>query len=89
MKITTDTYRSFWKKANEKTSCYPDALSFASMKADGATYDLITELECGLINVALSSGYSPDRWKHLLDVRNDEDCRIYILIGSRTIWKST
>ncbi len=28
--------------------------------------DLIAELECNLINLALSSGYSLDRWKQLL-----------------------
>lgn len=37
------------------------------MKA-GATDDLISELECGLINVALASRYSPDRWQNFLHV---------------------
>jgi hypothetical protein len=67
MTVSLDTYRAFWKKANERTSCYPDDLSFSTMKA-GATDDLISELACGLINVALASGYSPDRWQNLLDV---------------------
>jgi hypothetical protein len=66
MEISLDSYRAFWKKANEKTSCFPDALSFATMKA-GLTDDQISELECGLINAALTSGYSPESWKHLLD----------------------
>jgi hypothetical protein len=60
------------------------ALSFASMKA-GAMDGLISELECGLINVALSSGYSPDRWKHLLDVMILKKSGLTDLSSLRTI----
>jgi hypothetical protein len=67
MKISMESYRNFWKKAKEMTSAYPDALSFATMKV-GATDDQISEFECSLINIALKSGYSPERWRHLLDV---------------------
>lgn len=42
--LTTDSYRSFWKKANQYTSCYPGALSFASLKA-GVTDDVIADFE--------------------------------------------
>jgi hypothetical protein len=42
-------------------------MSFATMKV-GATDDVISELECSLINIALRSGYSPERWRHLLDI---------------------
>lgn len=63
MEISVDSYREFWRKANEKTSAFPDALSFATMKA-GATDALISELECELINIALRSGYSPEHWRH-------------------------
>jgi hypothetical protein len=57
MEISLESFRAFWKKAKENTSCYPDDLSFATMKA-GATDDTISELECELINIALKSGYS-------------------------------
>ncbi len=66
MTIPVENYRKFWRKANENISCYPDELSF-TMKG-GASDDLISEVECDLINIALSSGYSPSRWKNLLDV---------------------
>jgi hypothetical protein len=67
MTIPLESYRNFWKKANKKISCYPSALSFATMKA-GATDDIILEFECELINTSLASGYSPQRWQHLMDV---------------------
>ena len=44
MSISLESYRSFWKKANERISCYPAEMSFATMKA-GATDDTIAELE--------------------------------------------
>jgi hypothetical protein len=84
MTVSLDTYHAFWKKANERTSCYPDDLSFSTMKA-GATDDLISELECGLINVALASGYSPDRWQNLLDVMILKKSGITELSSLRTI----
>ncbi len=65
MTISIENYRKFWRKANENVSCYPDALSFSTMKA-GASDDLISKVECELINVALTSGYSPERWKKSL-----------------------
>ena len=67
MEISLESYQGLWKKANEKTSAYPDALSFATMKV-GASDEIISELEGSLINIALNSGYSPVRWRHLLDV---------------------
>jgi hypothetical protein len=35
------TYTAYWKEAKEKTSCYPSALSFATMKA-GTSSGLIS-----------------------------------------------
>lgn len=67
MEIAIESFRAFWQKATEKTSCYPDDLSFATMKA-GVMYERISKLECELINVALKSGYSLERWRHLLEV---------------------
>jgi hypothetical protein len=65
--LSLASYRAFWKKANERFFFYPGALSFATMKA-GSMDDLIAELECNLINLAPSLGYSLDRWKQRLDV---------------------
>ena len=33
MELSTPIYQRFWKKAKENISCYPDDLSFATMKA--------------------------------------------------------
>jgi hypothetical protein len=84
MEISMESYRNFWKKAKEKTSAYPDALSFATMKV-GATDDQISEFECSLINIALKSGYSPERWRHLLDVMILKKSGITELSSLRTI----
>jgi hypothetical protein len=54
------------------------------MKA-GATDDIISELECELINIALKSGYSPERWRHLLDVMILKKSGITQLSSLRTI----
>ena len=62
MDITLQQYKTFWKKAKENTSCYPDELSFATMKA-GTTDDLIAEVEWLLAHIPLLGGFSPARWK--------------------------
>lgn len=54
------------------------------MKA-GATNDLIAELECGLISIVLTSGYSPERWQNLLDVMILKKSGITELSSLRTI----
>jgi len=59
-------YATFWKKAKESTSVYPDALSFPTMKA-GASSHLISQIECMLTRIPLKGGFSPRRWKHCLD----------------------
>jgi hypothetical protein len=65
--FTTDSYRKFWKRAKQDTSCYPGALSFASLKA-GATDNLIAEFECALTRIPIHSRYSPKRWRQMIDV---------------------
>jgi len=67
MLISIQDYISFWRKAKETKSCYPDRLSFATMKADACS-DLIASIECNLANIPLKSEYSPQHWKHCLDV---------------------
>jgi hypothetical protein len=58
---------NFWQKAKETTSCFLDALSFATMKA-GAGLQMIASIKCTLVNIPLKSGYSPQQWKHCIDV---------------------
>jgi hypothetical protein len=92
MTIPLESYKNFWRKANEKISSYPSALSFATMKA-GATDELIAELECDLINIALSTGYSPECWQHLLDVmilknRDKLSFHLFILFAY-SLWTAT
>jgi hypothetical protein len=54
------------------------------MKA-GASDELIAEVECDLINIALASGYSPDRWRKLLDVMILKKSGVTQLSSLRTI----
>jgi hypothetical protein len=43
--MTIESYRNFWRKAKENTSCFPDALSFSTMKA-GASSEMISTIDC-------------------------------------------
>jgi hypothetical protein len=65
--LTLTEYRKFWTKAKEDTACYPDALSFSTMKV-GATSEYIAAIEHALVSIPLISGYSPRWWKNFLDV---------------------
>jgi hypothetical protein len=58
---------NFGKKAKETTAAYPDALSFATMKAE-ATSKMISLIECALVNIPLKSGCSSKHWKNFIDV---------------------
>jgi hypothetical protein len=82
--IPTESYRSFWNKAKENISCYPDALSFSSMKA-GSFSPLISEIECMLTSIPLQGGFAPDRWKRCIDVMILKRSGITVLSGLRTI----
>ncbi len=62
-----ESHKAFWRKAKENTACYPDQLSFATMKA-GAKDDLIAEVDCLMTRIPLKAGYAPKRWKKCLDV---------------------
>jgi len=67
MPLTVERYTGFWNKAKEKTSRYPDALSFSTMKA-GSRNPVIAEVECMLTRIPLKAGYAPSRWKNCMDV---------------------
>jgi hypothetical protein len=56
--IPIETYRAYWKKAKETTSCYPEKLSFATLIA-GAQDDVILEFEFIMTRIPLFSGYIP------------------------------
>jgi hypothetical protein len=62
-----ESYCRFWRKAKEKTSCYPGPLSFATLKA-GASDPLLAAFECSLTGIPLKGGFAPRRWKQMLDV---------------------
>jgi hypothetical protein len=65
--LPLDTYRSYWKSANSKTSCNPGALSFASLKSC-ALDDQLSEFKCSMTRLPLLSGYAPLRWQQMIDV---------------------
>jgi len=52
MDLKYEEYVGFWRKAQENTSSYPDALSFSTMKA-GTTSTLISEIEWRLIKMVI------------------------------------
>jgi len=62
-----ETYRRYWIKAKERTSCYPGELSFSTLKA-GAQDETICEFECIMTCIPLFSGYKPQRWKKCVAV---------------------
>jgi hypothetical protein len=67
MHLSTETYTRFWNKAKERTSTYPDALLFSTMKA-GSKTPSIAEAECMITRIPLKAGYAPKRWKNCMDV---------------------
>jgi len=83
MDMSLPSYRKFWRKARENTGCYPDALSFATMKA-GAQSELVSQIECALVIFPLKAGYSPIRWKQFLDVMIMKKLGATNLSGLRT-----
>jgi hypothetical protein len=84
MEISLPTHKKFWSKTKENTSCYPDDLSFATMKA-GAMDDLTAEIDFLLTNIPLKGGFSPDRWKKSIDVMIQKKSGVTHLSGLRTI----
>jgi hypothetical protein len=75
---------SFWKKAKQDTSCYPGALSFASLKA-GASDDLIAAFECAMTRISLQSGSLPKWWRQMVDVMILKRAGLTTLANLRTI----
>jgi hypothetical protein len=65
--LTMASYQAFWRKAKVNTSCYPSALSFAMLQAD-ASDNLTCDFECSMTRIPLKAGYSPIRWRKMLDV---------------------
>jgi hypothetical protein len=84
MTITIEGYKKYWQKAKEKTCCYPGPLSFSTMKA-GAKSDIISTVDCILTRIPINSGYSPSRWKQVIDVMIPKKAGITNLNSLRTI----
>lgn len=71
---TSSPHTSSWnikellgKKATERTSCFTGALRFSTHKASSKD-DLLSKFECRMTRIPLFSGYTPTRWKKVLDV---------------------
>jgi hypothetical protein len=64
--MTIELYTAYWRKAKENVSCYPSDLSFSTMKA--GSFSPLAEFECSMMQIPLSTGYSPKRWKRCVDV---------------------
>jgi hypothetical protein len=58
MEMSVDSYVRYWKKARENTSCFPSALSFATMKA-GAFNPQIATIDCMMTRIPLVVGFAP------------------------------
>jgi hypothetical protein len=67
MHMSLDSYRRFWKKAREKTACFPGPLFFPTMKA-GAFDEQIAEMDWALTRIPLEGGFASKRWKQCVDV---------------------
>jgi len=61
LEMSVDSYVRYWKKARENTSCYPSALSFATMKA-GAFDPQIATIDCMMTRIPLVVGFAPSCW---------------------------
>jgi hypothetical protein len=62
MDLSLPAYRHSWKKAKENTSCYPDTLSFLTMKV-GASSDIISSIDHALVPFPLKSVTHPSDGK--------------------------
>jgi hypothetical protein len=74
-RIPLHEHLKFWRRAKEKTSSYPDPLSFVTMKAC-AFHDYNGEVNCLLSRIFLISGYTTSRWKKCLEVMIQRRSRI-------------
>jgi hypothetical protein len=64
--FTTEEWKAGWKKAKERTAVGSDFMHFGHFKA-GCTNDVIANFEATMANIPLLSGYSPLRWKKVID----------------------
>jgi len=84
MTISLESYHSFWRKAKENTSSFPDSLLFSTMKA-GSFSPLVSQIECLLTQIPLQSGNSPLRWQRCMDVMILKKSGITTLSSLRTV----
>ncbi len=82
--VSLEKYREFWKKSNDKTSCYPDSMSFATMKAS-ASSEIASKLDCMMANIPLKGGFAPERWQKCINVMIMKRSGVTHLSGLRTI----
>lgn len=65
--VTLDDYKSYWKRAKERTSSSMSGLHFGHWKAC-ASDDTLSEINAIFTEITISTGYSPPRWQNGLSV---------------------
>jgi hypothetical protein len=65
--ITTEQYVQGWKRAKEKMMSGSPLLHFGHMKA-GIRDTTIAEFEATMSHIPYVTGYSPQQWRHVVDV---------------------
>jgi hypothetical protein len=84
MQLTLAGFTSFWRKAKEITSCYPSEVSFAMLKASSFdTY--LSNLDCIMTRIPLTTGYSPNKWRRCADVMIPKKSNMTDIDNLRTI----
>jgi hypothetical protein len=64
--FTTEEWKEGWKHSKERTAVASDFVHFGHFKA-GCTDDTIANFEATMANIPLLSGYSPRRWRKVVD----------------------
>jgi hypothetical protein len=64
--ITTEQYIQGWKQAKERTTTGSAILHLGHFKA-GARDSLIADFEATMSHIPYATGYSPKRWRHVID----------------------
>jgi len=82
--ITTQTYRDGWIQVKEHTSSGSNVLHFGHFKA-GVKDQTIADFEASMANFPYTTGYSPLRWRHGVDVELLKKPGVYSPETFRTI----
>ena len=61
------TYKRRWKRSREGTASGPSVQKFSHCIA-GSRDDLVAQMEAQMAHIPFRGGYSPERWRHAMDV---------------------